>query len=100
MQEYSESPDKEVDGNIGRLKKEEVKNIFKIETEDADEVFNLKAGSWSRIIMGDDLSYHVFMVTDRKPEIPFSIVNKVMDKNALRALVDYAYRNQIGRAHV
>ncbi len=29
--------------------------------------------------MGDDLSYHVFMVTDRKPEIPFSIVNKVMD---------------------
>jgi DNA-directed RNA polymerase subunit beta' len=93
VQEYSESPDKEVDGKIGRLKKEEVKNIFKIETEDADEVFNLKAGSWSRIIMGDDLSYHVFMVTDRKPEIPFGIINKVMDKNALRELVDYAYRN-------
>ena len=93
VQELSESPDRELDGTIGRLKKEEVKNIFKIETDDADEVFSLKAGTWSRIIMGDDLSYHVFMVTDRKPEIPFSIVNKVMDKSALRALVDYAYRN-------
>ncbi|MEN8244206.1 MAG: DNA-directed RNA polymerase subunit beta' [Thermodesulfobacteriota bacterium] len=93
VQAFSESPDRELDGKIGRLKKEEVKDIFKIEAEDADEVFNLKAGTWSRIIMGDDLSYHIFMVTDRKPEIPFSIVNKVADKGALRALVDYAYRN-------
>jgi len=93
VQAFSESPDRELDGKIGRLKKEEVKTIFKIETEDAEEVFSLKAGTWSRIIMGDDLSYHIFMVTDRKPEIPFSIVNRVMDKGALRALVDYAYRN-------
>jgi DNA-directed RNA polymerase subunit beta' len=93
VQAFSESPDRELDGRIGRLKKEEVKTIFKIETEDAEEVFSLKAGTWSRIMMGDDLSYHIFMVTDRKPEIPFSIVNRVMDKGALRALVDYAYRN-------
>jgi len=93
VQAFSESPDRELDGKIGRLKKEEVKTIFKIEAEDAEEVFSLKAGTWSRIIMGDDLSYHIFMVTDRKPEIPFSIVNSVMDKGALRALVDYAYRN-------
>ncbi|MBW2613437.1 MAG: DNA-directed RNA polymerase subunit beta' [Deltaproteobacteria bacterium] len=100
VQEHSESPDRELEGKIGRLKKDEVKNIFKIETEDAEEIFALKAGAWSRIIMGDDLSYHVFMVTDRKPEIPFSIVNKVMDKNALRALVDYAYRNLGSKATV
>ena len=93
VQEFSESPDRELDGKIGRLKKEEVRKIFKIESGDTDEVFDLKAGTWSRIIMGDDLSYHIFMVTDRKPEIPFSIVNRVMDKGALRALVDYAYRN-------
>ncbi|MCG6912048.1 MAG: DNA-directed RNA polymerase subunit beta' [Deltaproteobacteria bacterium] len=93
VKEYSESPDRELDGRIGRLKKEEVKNIFKIEAKDADEIFELKAGTWSRIIMGDDLSYHIFMVTDRKPEISFDNVNKVMDKNALRGLVDYAYRN-------
>jgi DNA-directed RNA polymerase subunit beta' len=28
-----------------------------------------------------------------RPEIPFEIINKVMDKGALRGLVDYVYRN-------
>ena len=36
---------------------------------------------------------HLFQVVEKRPEIPFEIINKVMDKSALRELVDYAYRN-------
>ena len=43
------------------------------------------------IFDGDD--YHIFQVIEKRPEIPFDAVNKVMDKKALRQLVDYAYRN-------
>ena len=37
--------------------------------------------------------YHLFEVLDKKPAIPFDIVNHVMDKKMLRELVDYVYRN-------
>jgi DNA-directed RNA polymerase subunit beta' len=43
--------------------------------------------------MSFDEAYHVFEVIDRMPEIPFDVINNVMDKKTLRDLVDYAYRN-------
>ncbi len=47
----------------------------------------------SPIIISDDLSYHLFEILDKRPEIPFEMVNRVMNKGSLRKLVDYSYRN-------
>lgn len=92
VQKYSKSADKLNNGNIGLLKKDELIAALDISTEDADLLFELEAGSISDIIRTDD-GYHLFTMIDKRTEIPFSMINKVMDKGALRALVDYAYRN-------
>jgi DNA-directed RNA polymerase subunit beta' len=97
---YSESNDKDIDGDIGRLKKDDLKEIFLMDEKDAGDVFDLEPGQCSRIIMTNDLSYHLFEVVEKQPEIPFQIVNRVMDKGELRKLVDYAYRNLGSKATV
>ncbi len=93
VQEFSESRDKENDGDIGLLRKDEFKRIYGIKDDDlVDAVYSLDKAATSGIIEAED-GYHVFRVVDRQPEIPFSAINKVMDKKSLRGLVDYAYRN-------
>ncbi len=92
VKKYSESQDKENEGIIGILRKDEFKRLFHADGKDVDAVFSLKKGEISNIIASDG-AYHIFEVVDNQPEIPFNKVNKVMDKNALRELVDYAYRN-------
>ena len=92
VKKYSESQDKENEGIIGILRKDEFKRLFHADGKDVDAVFSLKEGEISNIIASDG-AYHIFEVIDNRPEIPFNKVNKVMDKNALRELVDYAYRN-------
>ena len=92
VKKYSESQDKENEGIIGILRKDEFKRLFHADGKDVDAVFSLKEGEISNIIASDG-AYHIFEVIDNRPEIPFNKVNKIMDKNALRELVDYAYRN-------
>ena len=92
VKKYSESQDKENEGIIGILRKDEFKRLFHADGKDVDVVFSLKEGEISNIIASDG-AYHIFEVIDNRPEIPFNKVNKIMDKNALRELVDYAYRN-------
>lgn len=92
VNKYSQSPDRENDGVLGLLKKDEFKRIFDIKEADAETIFSLKHGEISKIIFNGE-GYHIFEVIDRRPGIPFDIVNRVMDKVALRKLVDYAYRN-------
>ncbi len=90
---YSKSPDKENGGLIGRFNEEEFGNIFPVEDENAIAgLFALEKGGISEIIIMDD-GYHLFQVLDKKPAIPFHVINHVMDKKTLRDLVDYAYRN-------
>jgi len=89
---YSQAHDRENEGFIGRLGRDEFKRIFHAEEVTLDEVFSLGPGEVSDIISTDG-GYHFFEVMERSPEILFDIVNGVMDKKRLRELVDYAYRN-------
>ena len=92
VQKYSQHPDKAQKGLIGRLRSEEFKRVFPATEEEVDVLFSLNPGDTSEI-MGFDEAYHIFEVVDRMPEIPFDVINNVMDKKSLRDLVDYAYRN-------
>ncbi len=92
VQQSSQHPDKAQKGLIGRLRSEEFKRVFPGTEAEADALFSLNPGDISEIMRFDD-AYHVFEVVDRMPEIPFEVINNVMDKKSLRDLVDYAYRN-------
>ncbi|MBW2153751.1 MAG: DNA-directed RNA polymerase subunit beta' [Deltaproteobacteria bacterium] len=92
VQTYSQSSDKANNGVLGLLRKDEFLRIFRVPETKADAVFSLKEWEISEVVSAED-GYHIFQVVEKRPEIPFDIVNKVMDKSALRNLVDYAYRN-------
>jgi DNA-directed RNA polymerase beta' subunit len=92
VQKYSQHPDKAHKGLIGRLRSEEFKRVFPATEEEVDVLFSLNPGDTSEIMSFDE-AYHIFEVVDRMPEIPFDVINNVMDKKSLRDLVDYAYRN-------
>jgi DNA-directed RNA polymerase subunit beta' len=96
---YSESPDKENNGELGLLKKEELERVFGAAPGDVEALFDLPENGISSIISTDSGS-HLFQVMAKRLEIPFEIINKVMDKGALRGLVDYVYRNLGAKATV
>jgi DNA-directed RNA polymerase subunit beta' len=93
VREYSQAPDKDNDGVIGKLTFNEFKSIFGCEDEDVEALYSLNPGEHSRNILFADEGYRLFEVLDKQPAIPFDIVNTVMDKKALRELVDYVYRH-------
>jgi len=84
--------DGEKKGLIGRMSKKEFYRVFNTDETVTDALFSLEKGEISDIIEADD-AFHIFEVVDKQPEIPFWILNRVMDKKALRNLVDFAYRN-------
>jgi DNA-directed RNA polymerase subunit beta' len=90
--ELSSGPDKDKEGMIGFLAKNEFIKVFAVEEDEADKVFFLEEGGISDIISAND-SHHIFQVLRKKSSIPFDIVNQVMDKKTLGNLVDYVYRN-------
>jgi DNA-directed RNA polymerase subunit beta' len=89
---HSQGLDREKEGLIGLLRKDEFKRLFNASDEDTDEIFVLEEGKISDVIFADE-AYHIFEVIKKRPEIPFSMVNNVIDKKRLRELVDYAYRH-------
>ena len=99
VQAFSQSPNKQKDGFIGMIRKDEFLRVFETDPEDADAVFNLKEGETSSIIAVGD-HYHIFQILEKRNEIPFEDVNGVMDKGKLRDLVDFAYRNLGAKATV
>jgi len=88
----SESLDKENDGQIGLLKKEEFVNIFNVDEKTSDNVYFLDAGDVSEVLTVNG-EHHIFQVNRKQAPIPFKVVNRVMDKKSLRELVDNVYRN-------
>ncbi len=92
VKQYSQGIDRENEGLIGLLRKDEFNRIFSISDQDTDKIFMLKEGELGGIVFADQ-AYHIFQVVSKKPEIPFSAVNNVTDKKRLRKLVDYAYRS-------
>jgi DNA-directed RNA polymerase subunit beta' len=89
---HSTSDDKQQDGHIGLLNKEEFMGIFDVDEDTADRVFFLNAGDISDILAIGG-SHHIFQVLKRQAPISFEIFNRVMDKKALRELVDHIYRS-------
>jgi DNA-directed RNA polymerase subunit beta' len=99
VREYSESPDKDNDGNIGILRKDELQRVFNIQPEFSDTLFTLEKGQVSDVITTEE-GHHLFYVKENRPEIPFETINNVMDKGSLRKLIDFAYRNLGSKATV
>jgi DNA-directed RNA polymerase subunit beta' len=93
VHEYSQAPDKDNDGLIGNLTFNEFKGVFGCSDADVDHLYSINPGDYSKNVLHADGSYHLFEVFEKQPAIPFDIVNHVMDKNTLRELVDYVYRN-------
>jgi len=89
---HSKSPDKGNGGRIGLLRREEFIYAFRMDEDDADSVFFLEPGGISEVIALNG-KYHLYQVIDKKPPIPFDVINRVMDKKSLRDLVDFVYRN-------
>jgi len=89
---YSETIEQEPDGYIGKLSYNEFKAVYGCDMADVEALFSQRAGDVSSTIFADG-KYHVFEILEKQPAIPFDIVNAVMDKKALRELVDYVYRN-------
>jgi DNA-directed RNA polymerase subunit beta' len=92
VKKYSQSPDKENTGLIGKLSFNEFRSLFSCQETDIEALFSLKVGDVSNAIFADK-SYHFFEIISKEPAIPYDIVNEVMDKKMLRQLVDYVYRN-------
>jgi len=99
VKEHSQDADKKNGGVLGSLAKDEFERMFNVKEADVDAVFSLKHGEISDTVFAED-NYHLFEVINRRPEILFQIVNKVMNKKALRDLVDYVYRNSGAKATV
>ena len=91
VSEFSISDDKANEGKVGWLKKEEFTEIFKIDEDVADQVYFLEKGGISEILPGGGHS-HIFQVLDKQAVIPYEVLNHVMDKKALRELIDFVYR--------
>ncbi|MEZ4549995.1 MAG: peptidylprolyl isomerase [Desulfobacterales bacterium] len=96
---YSEAFDKTYNGNIGLLEKDEFQEIFQVDDAVADAVYRLKEEDVTGVITSGG-KYHIFQVMEIREEIPFDMVNKVLNKKGLRALVDYTYRNKGPKATV
>ncbi len=92
VETYSQDDSKELDGFIGLLRKEDFQRVFDIEVAQVDQIFGMQVNGVSELI-SNGKGYHIFQAIEKRPEIPFYAVNKVMDKGALRKLIDFAYRN-------
>jgi DNA-directed RNA polymerase subunit beta' len=99
VEEFSHAPSRESRGIIGRMGIEEFQRVFAPARKDTEALFTLNEGEISDVVITEE-GCHVFKVLDKQPEIPFQEVNRVMDKKALRGLVDYAYRNLGAKATV
>ncbi|MFO7725488.1 MAG: hypothetical protein R6V45_08075, partial [Oceanipulchritudo sp.] len=97
--EYSEAFDKSYDGNIGLLEKDEFQEIFQVSESDAETVFSLDREEITPILYSGG-KFHIFQVLERRPEIAFDLINKVLNKKGLRELVDHTYRYKGPKATV
>ncbi len=92
IQKRSIAEDRERDGFIGQLRREEFQRIFDVDEDVVEQVYNTEEGGLTAPVDCGD-GFHIFQVVEKRQEMPFEAVNKVQDKGSLRELVDFAYRN-------
>jgi len=88
---FSRSRDRIRNGDLGILRRDELQRLFRLKKQHTDTIMSLEPGQISAVIENKD-EFHLFKMLEKRFEIPFEKVNRVMDKKALRDLVDYAYR--------
>jgi len=76
----------------GVLTSKEFQNYFQVSEIVVTQLFGLLEGQYSDVVEYNG-RFNIFRVDERKITIPFELLNRLMDKNAVRGLVDYAYRN-------
>ncbi len=92
LKKYSDDEIKKTRGETGVLSRKEFKNIFQLSDVVVEQLFSLKKGQFTDVrVVGD--KYTIFKVDERKTTLPFTLVNKLMDKSSTVKLIDYAYRN-------
>jgi DNA-directed RNA polymerase subunit beta' len=98
-QTMSRSLDRDQDGDMGYVRQGVLESAYGISSSDGEAIFNLEEGDISGVVEGEG-GFHLFQVKEKKQGIPFSLVNKVMDKRSLSHLINYCYRNLGGKATV
>nr|WP_232366996.1 DNA-directed RNA polymerase subunit beta' [Desulfocicer vacuolatum] len=76
----------------GILTSKEFQNYFQVSEIVVTQLFGLLEGQYSDVVEYNG-RFNIFRVDERKITIPFELLNRLMDKGAVRGLVDYAYRN-------
>ncbi|MFW5930744.1 MAG: DNA-directed RNA polymerase subunit beta', partial [Desulfosalsimonas sp.] len=99
VRQYSEAFDRTYDGNIGLLNAEEFQEIFQLPEFEVNSLFSMDEDDVSGITHAAG-RYHIFQVIEKRSEIPFEMINKVLDKKVLVELVDYTYRHKGPKATV
>ena len=98
-QAISKSRDRAQDGDMGFILREQLEEVYGIIPSDIDAIFSLDVGEMSDVINTNG-DYHIFKLLDKRVELPFELINRVMDKKALSLLTNYCYRTLGGKATV
>ncbi|MBW1742875.1 MAG: DNA-directed RNA polymerase subunit beta' [Deltaproteobacteria bacterium] len=98
-QTISKSKDRAQDGDMGLVLREKLEEVYGISPSDIDAIFSLDVGEVSNVVEANG-DYHIFKLLDKKVELPFELINQVMDKKALSFLSNYCYRTLGGKATV
>ncbi len=98
-QAISKGEDRARDGDMGLVQRGQLEEIHGISPSDVEAVFALDVGEFSDVIKTNG-SYHIFKVMEKRMELLFELINKVLDKKALSNLVRHCYRVLGGKATV
>ncbi|PIF02846.1 MAG: DNA-directed RNA polymerase subunit beta' [Desulfococcus sp.] len=96
---HSLTPDNEKGGVIGPVRPDALRRLFELTEARTAQIFAIEAAGDCLKIRGTDF-WHLFRLECKRPDVPFGVVNKVMDKKALRDLVDRVYRSLGAKATV
>jgi len=99
VEAVSKSGDRAQHGDMGFVQREQLEEIYSISPYDTEAIFALEVGEISDVIKADK-SCHIFKVIAKRVEIPFEVINKVMDKKALSMLINRCYRILGGKTTV
>ncbi|MCP3875696.1 MAG: DNA-directed RNA polymerase subunit beta', partial [Desulfobacteraceae bacterium] len=92
LRKYSDDEIKKTKGKTDLLTRKEFKNIFQVSEIVVEQLYGLKQDQFTGIRKVGDY-YTIFKVDQRETTLPFTLVNKLMDKSSIVKLIDYAYRN-------
>jgi DNA-directed RNA polymerase subunit beta' len=92
VEQYSEGFSRMNEGDMGLINQTEFNRVFHTGQKVVGTIFSAPPGLIQDVFPIDE-HFYIFEIVEKKTEIPFDMINQVMNKGAIRELVDYAYRN-------